>query len=129
MEANLEENYTKTLEIKNEIFRITQPKSPVFSDVKVQNESVKDKFCEYIELNEAMQLDKRLSLIGDTIIECKNCIKKHENELRTSNDYEDKIYCLWVLDGKSVKEIMNIVCYQKTTVYEAIKHIKEQIDT
>ena len=101
----LEEDYAKTLQIKTEIFRITQPKSPTYSDVKIQNDNIRDKFGEYVELIEAMQIEKRLYLLEKSINDCKHIIRRKEEELRNSKDYDDKIYCLWFLDGKSVKQI------------------------
>ena len=127
MTDDLEEDYAKTLQIKKEIFRITQPKSPTYSDVKIQNDNIRDKFGEYVELIEAMQIEKRLYLLEKSINDCKHIIRRKEEELRNSKDYDDKIYCLWFLDGKSVKQIGDIICYQKTAVYEAIKRVKNNL--
>lgn len=127
MTDDLEEDYAKTLQIKKEIFRITQPKSPTYSDVKIQNDNIRDKFGEYVELIEAMQIEKRLYLLEKSINDCKHIIRRKEEELRNSKDCDDKIYCLWFLDGKSVKQIGDTICYQKTAVYEAIKRVKNNL--
>lgn len=123
----LENTYTNTLEFKEKIFNITQPKSPVYKDIKIQYGSKNDNFATYLELLEAFDVDKRLSSLEETISKSKKFLKEKEKELRKSKDKKDRIYCLWVLDKKSALDISFLVGYQKTTVYSTMRKIKENL--
>ena len=125
--TNLEFSYTSTLEFKDKIYNITQPKSPAYKDIKIQTSPKYDNFATYLELLEAFDVDKRLSSLEETISKSKKFLKEKEKELRKSKDNEDRIYCLWVLDKKSVEDIAFLVGYQKSSVYYAIKRIKEKL--
>lgn len=125
--TNLEFSYTSTLEFKDKIYNITQPKSPAYKDIKIQTSPKYDNFATYLELLEAFDVDKRLSSLEETISKSKKFLKEKEKELRKSKDNEDKIYCLWVLDKKSVVDISYLVGYQKTAVYSTMRKIKENL--
>lgn len=115
------------MDFKEKIFTITQPKSPVYKDIKIQYSSRNDNFATYLELLEAFDVDKRLSSLEETICKSKRFLKEKEAELRKSKDNEDKIYCLWVLDRKSALDISFLVGYQKSSVYSTIKKIKKNL--
>lgn len=115
------------MDFKEKIFNITQPKSPVYKDIKIQYGSKNDNFATYLELLEVFDVDKRLSSLEETICKSKRFLKEKEAELRKSKDNEDMIYCLWVLDRKSALDISFLVGYQKSSVYSTIKRIKKNL--
>ena len=115
------------MDFKEKIFNITQPKSPVYKDIKIQYGSKNDNFATYLELLEAFDVDERLSSLEETICKSKRFLKEKEAELRKSKDNEDMIYCLWVLDRKSALDISFLVGYQKSSVYSTIKRIKKNL--
>ena len=123
----LEEDYAKTLEIKKEIFRITQPKSPVFSKDKIQSNEIKKWFDVYLELKEKLCIEKRSREVNRMLKLRNKMLKSKEHELRLSRDLEDIIYCLWFLDKKSAREISYTISYQKTVVYSILNNIKTKL--
>ena len=125
--TNLEFSYTSTLEFKDKIYNITQPKSPAYKDIKIQTSPKYDNFATYLELLEAFDVDKRLSSLEETICKSKRFLKEKEAELRKSKDNDDMIYCLWVLDRKSALDISFLVGYQKSSVYSTIRRIKKNL--
>ena len=128
LEKNLEEDFVQISRVKNELYQLTQPKSPVFSDTKVIEKTEKDKFGQYLEMLEYMHVDERIDLVQSALENCKKMIKNKEVELRKSDEFDDKIYCLWFLDKKNVFEIGEIVNYQKTAVYQAISRVRKNIE-
>ena len=123
----LEKLYVETLNFKESIYSITQPKSPFYSKIKIQNNNKSDNFSKYIELLETFNVNERLSNLEKTISNGKKFLKMKELELRKSKECEDRIYCLSVLDKKSVLDISFIVGYQKSAVYSILRKIKAEL--
>lgn len=124
---NLEKDYENILAENEKIFRITQPKSPTFSDLKIQCNEIKSKFDLYLELKEKLCIDKRLSEAKKLIKARGKMLMAKEKELRFSRDLIDRVYCLWFLDKKNAREVSNTLGYHKSAVYNVINDIKRSI--
>lgn len=123
---DLEKSYESILAENEKLFQITQPKSPTFSDLKVQNNEAKNKFDTYLELKEKLCIEKRLEEARRLLKARGDVLYCKEKELRSSALLDDRIYCMWVLDKKTIREISRSICYQKTRVYELIDKIKHR---
>ena len=76
----LEKLYVETLNFKESIYSITQPKSPFYSKIKIQNNNKSDNFSKYIELLETFNVNERLSNLEKTISNGKKFLKMKELE-------------------------------------------------
>lgn len=123
----LEKDYENILAENEKIFRITQPKSPAFSDIKVQCSEIKSKFDEYLVLKEKLCIEKRTREVSRMLKIRNKMLKKKEIELRSSRDLIDRIYCLWFLDKKNAREISYALSYHKSAVYNVVNDIKNVI--
>lgn len=123
----LEKDYENILAENEKIFRITQPKSPVFSEDKIQSNEIKNWFNVYLELKEKLCIEKRTREVNRMLKLRSKMLKSKEHELRSSRDLEDRIYCLWYLDKKSVREISCTISYHKTAVYSILNNIKTKL--
>jgi hypothetical protein len=123
----LEKDYENILAENEKIFRITQPKSPVFSKDKIQSNEIKKWFDVYLELKEKLCIEKRSREVNRMLKLRNKMLKSKEHELRLSRDLEDIIYCLWFLDKKSAREISYTISYQKTVVYSILNNIKTKL--
>lgn len=123
----LEKDYENILAENEKIFRITQPKSPILSDIKIQCSEIKSKFDEYLVLKEKLCIEKRTREVNRMLKIRNKMLKKKEAELRSSRDLIDRIYCLWFLDKKNAREISYTLSYHKSAVYNVVNDIKNVI--
>lgn len=121
---DLEKSYENILAENEKIFQITQPKSPTFSDLKVQNNEAKNKFDTYLELKEKLCIEKRLEEARRLLKARSDILHSKEKELRSSGLIDDKVYCMWALDKKTIREISRAICYQKSRIYDIVNRIK-----
>ena len=124
---NLEEKLLQLVSLKANLYNLTQPKSPIYDDVKILDKNIRDKFGDYIDTLESMNVNERIELLNGTIENCKKLIKNKEDDLKNSFNLEDKVYFLKFVQNKNNNEIMKDLCYQRTVVYNIVKKIKDTI--
>ena len=120
-------NYNEALEKKSKLVLAVIPGSSKIKQVMVDCNTT------YSELNllnytdEMDEVDKLINQSRNTKDMLNYELKKLENEMRTSGDVYDKIYCYKWIDHKSVYKFYKLTGYSIRQNYNLIAEMKQEL--
>lgn len=120
--------YNRILSEKENLFARTQPQGVSYGE-RVKGGHYVNSFDQYLLEKEKAKIDERLLEVKSMLDDRTQLLKLKEEEIRTSKDPEDKIYCLRYIDRVRVYKIPKIVNYSEAQVYRYLSIIRKNIDT
>lgn len=120
--------YDDILSEKERLFERTQPQAIVYDKEKVSGGATSNPFDDYIIAKERKQIDERLSEIRSILEDRWRLLTIKERELRASQEWNDKIFTLYFLDGKTITDIEHLVPYSRVQIWRKLNVIKDTIN-
>lgn len=108
---------------KEALFQKTQPQAITYDKEKVSGGVGSNPLEEYVERKEERKIDERLSEVKSLLEDREHLLKIKLEELRASNNVEDKIYLLRFIDRVRVFKIAKMIGYSESQVYRIIEKI------
>lgn len=112
--------YNDILSKKENLFAMTQPHTTDYGKVLVDGGTPKNSFDAYLIKKEEQQIDEKLAEIKSILEDREQLLKLKEQELRASNDIQDKIYRYRVLDKMRVYKISRLIGYSERQIYRIL---------
>lgn len=122
-----QQRYNETLNEKEELFAITQPKATKFDTERVAGGNPVNTFDEYLIQKERKSIDQRLEEIKSILDDRERLVKLKEEELRASNNIQDMIYKYRYLDRLTIEKITRLVNYSRPQVFRILKIIRNNL--
>lgn len=119
--------YNEILTEKERLFSITQPKATDYGKEKTSGGKPSNPFDEYLIQKEKKQIDARLKEVKSLLEDRERLLRLKRDELRVSNNIQDKIYRYRYIDKMRVQKIVKLVGYSEAQVYRILKVIKNNI--
>ena len=110
------------------IFSATQPQGIKYDGIKVQA-TARNLLEEYVERKERLKIDERAKELEELIISRRKLIQTLKEELYESNQTEDIVYRMRIIDQIPVDRIARKVHYSRETVYRILRKIAKIVDT
>lgn len=123
----VQRKYDEILGEKEKLFVRTQPKAIKFDKEKVSGGSPVNAFDEYLIMKEKKNIDQRLDEIKSILDDRARLVNLKEEELRASNNVQDKIYKYRYLDRLTVEKITRLVNYSRPQVFRILKIIRNNL--
>lgn len=102
------------------MFERTQPGAVEYDAVKVETSGGESPFDAYLAEKERKQLDFKLSEARIILFDRERLRNTALTELRASQEIEDKVYCLKVLDCCRVSHIALEIGYSESQIYRIL---------
>lgn len=112
---------------KEELFARTQPKAVRFDKDRVLTSIKGNVFEDYVTAKEERQLDERLREVKALLDDRARLLKLKEQELRSSKEILDKIYCAAYIDRVRVFRIARRLNYSERQIYRFLSEIDERL--
>lgn len=122
-----QKQYNEILNEKEQLFLKTQPKAIKFDKEKITGGVSTNTFDEYLIEKEKKQIDERLEEVKIILEDRKNLLELKREELKASNNIQDKIYYYRYIDKMRVEKIGRLVGYGEAQVYRILRSIKNNV--
>lgn len=122
-----QKQYNEILNEKEQLFLKTQPKATKFDKERVTGGVSTNTFDEYLIEKEKKQIDERLEEVKIILEDRKKLLELKREELKASNNIQDKIYYYRYIDKMRVEKIGRLVGYGEAQVYRILRIIKNNM--
>lgn len=123
----VQRKYDEILGEKEVLFVKTQPKAVKFDGEKVSGGSPVNAFDEYLIMKEKKNIDQRLKEVKSILDDRARLVELKEEELRASNNVQDKIYRYRYLDRFTIDKITRLVNYSRPQIFRILKTIRNNL--
>lgn len=122
-----QKKYDEILSEKERLFIKTQPKSINLDKERVSGGMAGNSFDEYLIAKEEKRIDEILEETKLILKDRKHLIELKEEELRSSNNIQDKIYTYRYIDKMKIHKITRLVDYSEAQIYRILRTIKNNL--
>ena len=122
-----QKKYNDILTEKEKLFARTQPKATDYSKERVNGGMPGNPFDDYLIQKEKRQLDQRLNEVKSILDDRERLLNLKEEELRCSNNIQDKIYRYRYIEKMRIEKICRLVGYGEAQVYRILRSIKNNL--
>lgn len=113
---------------KERLFTKTQSKAITYDRENVQTSPNSNILDDYVIALETEQIDKKMRLYKELMLDRESFLDLKERELRKSPNRFDKVYVCRILDGMSIKNVSKALNYSRSEVYRNLQSIKKNIN-
>lgn len=123
----IQDQYDDVLTEHERLFTKTLPKAITYDKDTVQSSPSTDMMVNYVISEEEKGIDEQLKKLKKLLKERRRLLIAKEEELRKSQNKNDKIYTLKYLEGMGVNKIANTLHYSVSQVYRIVQRIEKRI--
>ena len=119
--------YEEVLEEQERLFALTQPQGVDYGGDRVQSSPTSTSIDRYVEAKERAGIDRRKAELSQVMQEREILLQLKKNELYASQNREDRIYRMRILERMKVPEIARKAHYSRQQIYRILRQIGERI--
>ncbi len=120
--------YDSILAEKENLFLKTQPRAVDTGKEKVTGSHIGSPFDAYVMELEEKGINERLDEAKALMEQRQSLLSQTEDELRHSEELEDRVYIMRYMERKKVRRISKVIGYSEPQVYRTLKNIREKIN-
>lgn len=119
--------YDSILSEKETLFQRTQPNAVDTSNEKVSGGTQTNTFDAYLIEVEEKKIDQRLSEAKSLMADREKLLRAKREELRSSNEIEDRIYRYRYIERMRIYRIAKMVSYSERQVKRILEQIRDSL--
>ena len=122
----LQEQFNRILTEKERLFTKTLPNAIRYDKEHVQCSPDTNTLEEYVINLDEKKIDESLARLRQLLEDRGKLLELKEQELRKSQDKDDRVYCLKYLDGYGINKICKIMSYSRSQIYKILNRISKR---